>query len=56
METYNPCKNCAFQNTNRKYDCEYGLDNIIICSVLQKRVQIEKREVKNETSLHNTGS
>lgn len=56
ISDYDPCKNCAFRNRDAMYDCEYGVDNLIICSVLQKRMKLEKREVKNEAGLYNTGS
>ena len=40
------CKNCAFHNPCADLECDFGRDNLVICSVLMRKRKEEKREVK----------
>lgn len=41
------CKDCAFYNPEKVNECDFDYENIVICSVLQKKMKTEIREVKN---------
>ena len=40
------CKTCAFHNPCADLECDFGRDNLVICSVLMRKRKEEKREVK----------
>ena len=40
------CKKCAFFNKDADLECEFGRDNLVICSVLMRKMKFDKREVK----------
>ena len=40
------CKDCSFYNPQSPLECEFGRDNLVICSVLMKKIKEEKRDVK----------
>ena len=41
------CKKCAFHNPNADLECDFGRDNLVICSVLMKKIKEDKRRVKH---------
>ena len=40
------CKGCSFYNPKCPLNCEFGRDNLVICSVLMRKMRFDKREVK----------
>ena len=41
------CKKCAFFNKDADLECDFGRDNLVICSVLMKKRKEDKRRVKH---------
>lgn len=49
MMDYNPCKNCAFHNSEVKYGCEMTDEIPVICSVKMRKMKEEKLRSKYES-------